>query len=155
MDDASGVRFGQGIGNLHGALERLPDRQSLASDQLGEGRARHVLHGNEVHALLLVDVVDVDDVGMIEGRGGLGLLDEPALAFGVGDLLGRQDFQGNKAVEVRVAGLVDHSHPALAQLLEDLVVGDTLAEHTTGPLSNHRLRGVLSAGSILPHCPVL
>ena len=71
-----------------------------------------------VDAVLLVDVVDVNDVGVIQGRGRLGFLDEPSLALGVSDLLRRQDLEGNRTVEVGVAGLVDHSHPALAELLE-------------------------------------
>jgi hypothetical protein len=51
--------------------------------------SRHVLHGDEVHAVGDVDVVDGDDVGMIQGRSGLGLLHEPALPFRIGHFLGR------------------------------------------------------------------
>jgi hypothetical protein len=32
-------------------------------------------------------------------------------------------------METGVLGLVDHAHPAAAELLEDVVVGDGLADH--------------------------
>ncbi len=88
----------------------------------------------------LVDVVDGDDVGVVQGRGSLGLLHEAALALGVGDLLRRQDLDGDEAVQVRVAGLVDHAHPALAELLEDLVVRDGSAGHGPGSFRNSGLK---------------
>ena len=59
------------------------------------------------------DVIDVDNVGMAKSRCCLGLLYEPPLSFGIGDFLGRENFDGDEPVQVRVAGLVctpDPSH---------------------------------------------
>lgn len=45
-------------------------------------------------------------------------------------LLPPQNFhQRDGAGESRVAGLVDHSHPAFAELLQDLVLQDSPADH--------------------------
>ena len=45
-----------------------------------------------------------------------------------GDFVG-QKLQGDEAVELDVLGLVDNPHPATAQLLNDAVVRDGLADH--------------------------
>src|SRR2546422_6986453 len=50
-------------------------------------------------------------------------------ALGVGNFLRRQHLDGDEAVQVGILGLIDHTHPALGQLLEDLVVRSE--EHTS------------------------
>jgi hypothetical protein len=42
---------------------------------------------------------------------------------------GRQKLEGNEAVELEIAGLVDHAHTALAELLDNLVMGNGLSDH--------------------------
>jgi len=74
-----------------------------------------------------------DDLRVVQRRGGFGPLDESSFALGVSDLLGGQDLDCDKAIEARVPHLVDHPHPAFAQLLEDLVVADGLANHGRSP----------------------
>ena len=71
----------------------------------------------------------VDDAGVIQGRGGLGLLHETLLSIGIGDLVGRQDLEGHDAAQMRVASPVDDTHPALAQLRFDLVAIQALTDH--------------------------
>ncbi len=46
-----------------------------------------------------------------------------------GHFLG-QEFEGDKATEIYILGLVDYSHPA-AQLLQDAIVRDGLADEGT------------------------
>ena len=41
----------------------------------------------------------------------------------------RQELESDKAAELHVLGLVDHTHPAAAELLDDAVVRDGLADH--------------------------
>ena len=41
----------------------------------------------------------------------------------------RQELQGDEAMEASVLGLVNHTHPAAAELLDDAVVRDGLADH--------------------------
>jgi len=48
----------------------------------------HVLHGDEVDAVGLVDVIDRDDVRVIERRRCLRFLDEAALSLRVGNPFG-------------------------------------------------------------------
>ena len=65
---------------------------------------------------------------MVQSRGGLSLAPETLQSLGIlGDLVG-QELQSDKAVEASVLGLVDHTHPAAAELLDDAVVRDGLAD---------------------------
>ena len=57
--------------------------------------------------------------GMVQGAGGLGFLNEAPLALGIGDLVRGQHLDGDDAVEMRVAGLVDDAHAAFAELRFD------------------------------------
>ena len=54
-------------------------------DQPFKGLSRHQLHGDEVDAVGLADVVDRDDVRVGKGGGGTRLPDESLLALRVGD----------------------------------------------------------------------
>ena len=86
------------------------------------------LHDEEGLALVLVDVVDRADVGVVQGGGGAGLAPEPLQALGILGILLGQELQGDAAAEAGVLGLVDDPHAAAAQWLQDAVVGDGLAD---------------------------
>jgi hypothetical protein len=66
------------------------------------------------------DIVDGEDVGVVEGAGGAGLLLEPAEVVAVGDLRG-EDLDGHLAVETGIVGPVDLTHAARAEEPDDLV----------------------------------
>src|ERR1700730_6015481 len=100
----------------------------LACDAVLERFAVHELHGDEVLAVLLTDVVDGANVGMIERGSSLGLAAE-AFQRGRG-LRGfpRKKFESDKAAKPRVFGLVNDAHTATTELFEDAVVGDDLPQ---------------------------
>ena len=52
------------------------------------------------------------------------------MGVGVGDELGREDFEGDLAVELQIERLVDNPHPATADLFDDLVVGEGTADQS-------------------------
>ena len=73
MDNPGAMRRGQALGDLHcdvdcfsraqrAAIDR--DAQSLALDQLGD---------NPISAVLVADVVNRNDIGMVQGAGRTGL----------------------------------------------------------------------------------
>src|SRR5262249_21169421 len=73
---------------------------------------------------------------MIQGRGGTSF---PLETFERLPILGQlfgQELQGDAAAELGVFGLVDHTHAAATELLQDAVVRDGLADHgrTSGSL---------------------
>ena len=59
----------------------------------------------------------------------LSLPGQAALPVGVGDLFCGKHLDGDEAIQVRVARLVDDTHAAFAKLLRDLVVTKCLVDH--------------------------
>jgi hypothetical protein len=96
--------------------------KSLAPDAPVQRLAGDVLHDDEVHASIGVDVVNVDDVRVIESRGCFGFLNEAPLALRVGHHRPRQELDGDCPVKVSVAGSIDNAHAAFADLLCDPIV---------------------------------
>ena len=129
VDDPLGVGGVQGVGKLDSQLEQLLRLEGLSSDAVLERLALQELHGDEGLALVLVDVVDRTDVGVVEGGAGLGLAPEPLQGDLVAEELLRQELQRDESVEAGVLGPVDDAHAPGAQLFDDAVVGDGLADH--------------------------
>ncbi len=92
----------------------MPSRNSIAIKHL---------------SVLVVNFVDRTYVGMIQRGGGLGFTLEAAKGLRVfGDVV-RKELESHEAAEFHVLGFVDDAHPAAAQLLDDAVVRDGLADH--------------------------
>src|SRR5207244_5059675 len=62
------------------------------------------------------------DVGVVEGRGKPGFLDEALFVFLAGNDLVGEEFQRYGAFQLKVASTVYHPHAALADFTENLVV---------------------------------
>ena len=73
VHDPARVGGGQALGDLGGDLERLLERRRSAVEQLAHGLSVDELHRDVGDAVGRADVVDRDDVGMVQGRGGAGL----------------------------------------------------------------------------------
>jgi hypothetical protein len=63
---------------------------------------------------------------MIQGRCSLSFAPETLQSLAVSGYVFRKEFKSNKTVETGVFGLVDHTHPAAAELFQDAVVRDDL-----------------------------
>ena len=70
------------------------------------------------------------------------------LRSGSATFSGGQDLDGDEAVQVGVAGLVDHAHAAFAELLEDLVVRERAAG-----LQVHSCRSIIAPGGTMANVP--
>ncbi len=80
-------------------------------------------------------------LGMVESRGGFGLLQEAFLRGVVAGQIRREELDGDVAIEPRVMGLIDDAHPALAELADDAV----RTELCTGLEGHEERRFYLSA----------
>ena len=78
--------------------------------------------------VLLSDVINGDDVGVIQPSGGLGFLLESLDQFVAvrSIVINRDGFQCNGASDEFVVGFVDGSHGAASQFFLDLVAADSL-----------------------------
>src|SRR5262249_28856018 len=91
------------------------------------------LHGDESLATLLADVVNRTDVGVIQRRSGLRLPLEPGKHLRVAGYFWREELQGDEPMQAGVLGFIDHTHAASAELLQDAVMRDGLADHGATP----------------------
>ena len=115
----------------------------LPIDVVAEVASLQVLHREEVAAVLLSDLVDLHDVGVLEAGGGLGLAREAGDQLASIVLLGRglvdpvvelEDLERHDAIEVALPGLVDDPHPPSGDLAEDLVLPELLRGGGDGEL---------------------
>ncbi len=88
-------------------------------DQLPQGHALDELHDQEVGRSGLVSIVNDDDVGVLELGGGLGLTMEALDGLGLVRQFIADDFEGDKAFDDLVLGLVDRPHAADAKEIQD------------------------------------
>ena len=65
MDDARRVRLSQAFGHLHGDAQRLVPSHALPRDQRLQRFAGDIFHYQAVHALILENVVDSNNIRMI------------------------------------------------------------------------------------------
>jgi DNA-binding winged helix-turn-helix (wHTH) protein len=98
-------------------------------------------------AVLLTNLMDRADIGMVESGGRLRLPLETSQCLGVSGDLVRQELQGNKTMESSVLSFVNNTHPPSAELLNDAVVRDGLADHAAGMLWRTR-RQVNESGGV-------
>ena len=105
------------------------DLQRLAPDAVPERHAVQKLHDDERLTFMLADFVDRADVGMVQRRRSTSLAPEAFQRLWVSCKIIGQELQSDEATKLGVLGLVDHTHPAAAQLLDDAVVRDGLTDH--------------------------
>ena len=88
--------------------------------------AFHQLHDQGERAIAgLFEPVNVRDVRMVDRRERFCFAAEARDAFFITRELGRQDLQGNIAIEFRIARAIHLAHPADAKERADLIDADT------------------------------
>jgi len=108
MNDTGRMRRRESVRDLHRQIQKLVHRfhrrrQWLALDQFADD-------------VVLADVVDRDDVGMVQSRDGPGFrVESGAIA------LRRQQLERHAAVQSRIVGLINLSHSARAEQLDNPV----------------------------------
>ena len=108
--------------DLGGELQALGERQQVVDDQLAQRGAFDELHRHVAQRVGAADVVDRDDVGMVERRGGARLLFEALQAFGgVAARDGGKHLERDLPVQAQVEGAVDLAHASDAEDRDDLI----------------------------------
>jgi hypothetical protein len=122
-----------------------------------EGRSQRlavqVLHHEERRAIVLADVVHVDDVGVVDAPGRLRFTDEALHGALVGGELGQHPFERDALAGKGVSRCVHSAHAALADHLFDAVLAsDDLASPRHGPICHVSLlvRRLAPAYAITP-----
>src|ERR1035438_4765848 len=129
MDDTLGVSSVERVRNLNGKRQNQLGLHWTPRNTVLQRQPVQKLHGDECFAMLVIDFVDRANVRMIQGGSGLRFSFEAGQSLRIlGNLLW-EELQGNKTVKLYVLGLIDHTHPAAAELLQDAVVRDGLDDH--------------------------
>jgi hypothetical protein len=127
VDDAVLMRRVEAVGDLHGQLQQVFGREGLLAQVMLERAALHQLHDDELLAVVLADVEDGADAGMIQRAR------QPRLAleaFGRARLRQQrrgQEFDRHLATEPGVLGAIHDTHPPATELVENAVVPDVAA----------------------------
>ena len=117
------------VSNLDGDVEHRLGVQRSAGDAVFQRFTVQKLHNDERLPLVLSDFVNGADVGMAESRGRARLTPKALQRCWIPHHIRRQEFERNEATEFCVLGLIDYAHPAAAQLLDDTVMRNGLADH--------------------------
>src|SRR4029077_15885934 len=129
VDDGFRVGRIESVGNLVAIIGNAFDIQGLSGNAVLEGLSFKDLHDNEVLAFKLVYIVDRANVGMIQRRSGPGFslktLDGEMI---LGNLFG-EELHGDAAAKFEIFSLVNHTHAAATQLLQNAVVGNSSPNH--------------------------
>ncbi len=131
MQDADAVRGLERAGDLHCDLEQVQSIQRAVLDPVLQRLPVQQLHHEVGPAAMGSDVVDLANIGMVQGRGGARLTVE-AGRYGrrFREILGKE-LDGDVAIKPGIVGTVDLAHPAAAQQFQHLVVGDCLPLHAS------------------------
>ena len=129
VDDPLRMGRVERIGDLNRQTKQNISVDGLAGDEMLQRHPVEKLHDQEGVAILLPNFMNSADIGMIESGSRLRLPLEARQGWGVFDNLIGQKLQGHISVEGYVFCLVDHTHAATTEFLEDAVVRDGPANH--------------------------
>jgi len=94
-----------------------------------QGDAIEILHGDERLVIVFSDVVNGADVGMVESGGRTSFSPETFQCLRVlGHVIGKE-LKRNETTQLGVLGFVNYAHTAAAELFDDAIARDGLADH--------------------------
>ena len=127
MDNSLRVGRRQSIADLDRDFERARQFQGMTANQFADIATGNKLHHDKMQAIKFGQIMNCADVGMIQGRGQLGLALKAFAINLVNRKLGRKQLEGYGAVEFGIEGLIDRALAALAKFSENFVLPDALS----------------------------
>ena len=129
MHNAGRVGRVQRVGNFDGQVEQGFSFQWPSRNSALQGQAIEKLHGDKRLVLMLANLVDRANVGMIQGRGGAGFAAKPFQRMRIIGHIFREELERDEAPEFGVFGLVHDAHAPATEFLDHPVMRDGLADH--------------------------
>ena len=115
VDDAFFVGGGEAFGDVESVLDQFAARKSSGGQNFAKRLAFEKFGDKKADAVLLPDVVNSEDVGMIQRAQDFRLMLETMKAVGIRGESGGQNFQSDRAIETRVTGAINLAHAACAE----------------------------------------
>ena len=129
MNDSFGMRGIEGVGDFDADIEQAFQFHRAIADAVLQGNALEKFHGDEGFAVVVADVVNGADVGMVQRGCGLGFALKAGEGLRVaGDIVGEK-LESDEAVQAAVFRLVDNAHTAAPEFFNDAVMRDGFADH--------------------------
>ena len=107
VDDTRSVGLAEPVADLGGNGDRLRDGERAVLEERPQRSPLDELHRDIGGALVLGDVVNGDDVGMVQSRRAAGFTLESLQALGVGGEIAGKNLDGNVPAELSVPGPVN------------------------------------------------
>ncbi len=120
MNDTSLVSCTQCLGEVGGNRDRPINGYVAVVDDEVQRISAHVLHHHEIRAVDRFDGVNTHNVGVRKTRNGPGLTQEALPGCRI--VPAGDEFQRNKTIQTRISREIHCTHPALTDLVGDLVV---------------------------------
>src|SRR6266436_7079926 len=117
VNDSFGVGGIERVGDFDAERKQSFQFHGTLGDAVLQRRAFQKLHGDEGLPVLLTEVMDRADVGMIQCGRGLRLTLESGEDMRVLGYIFRQELECDETVETGILSLVNDSHPAVTELL--------------------------------------
>src|SRR5262249_7461421 len=115
----------------------------------GERFAFDAFHDEVVHAVLMPDIVEDADVGMIQAGDGLGLALEALLASWIGGEMSGENLDGYGALKTRVPGSIHLTHSARSKRSNNLIGSKSCTRSQSHNRPDYNPRNALQACSLV------
>ncbi len=121
VDDALLMRIGECFAELNDILDRLAQRQPAGGDPIAQRSALNIAHDQEGRAILLADIVDRQDCGVLQPSDRVRFALEARVQLRIAREIGTDNLDRHKAVGARLIGLVDGRHATAADHFEQII----------------------------------
>ena len=129
MNDSFQMGHIESVGELNSHVQSGFDVQGSSRNSVPQCHAIQKFHHNERLAVLLADLVNGADVGMVQRGSCLRFALKPGEGLRILRNFIGQKFERDKTAKLDVFGFVDDAHSAATELLDDAVMRDGLAYH--------------------------
>ena len=129
MHNAFAVGSVEGISNFNGQGQDGLSLHRSSGDAVFQSQPIQKLHSDKALALVLADFVDSADVGMVQGRSRAGFAAKSFQCLRILRDILRQELERYKSAKGGVLGLINHTHAAAAEHLDDAVMRNRMADH--------------------------
>jgi hypothetical protein len=119
---------GHSARDLLSIVRRFHNRESALRETVPESLSLQDLRNGEEDSFVIPEVVDGEDVGMRETSNCLSFPLESRRRLWILQQVDRKNLEGDLAPQSGVSRAVDFAHSALAEQIDDLVLGETLSD---------------------------
>ncbi len=132
MNNPFGVGGIERVGDFNCDIQQPLQLQRPSLNHIPQGLALQIFHHQENPPLVLADLVNCADVGMIQRGRRTRFAAESLQSLRItGEGIG-QKFEGDKAAELEVLSLINHTHPTAPDFVYNAVVGNGLPDYGLG-----------------------